>query len=263
MRYFKEMIKIVSTAGMTTFDAFEKEVSVDKSDIERFYKVCSEVHPFVINLNLNEGDPINNSLFKKEDLNSPVVFPFSKFSIEFLNQWFGSLFDNKPTGLSIGCCVLSEYGPNKYESYFLINYGGVDRVVYIKRSGMIPTTAFGEFLVTCLHAINNGKTGIEKSNERIVTRTNGVKTITKINRIIHVTSKKTFKEYSESNRHIDFSHRFAVRGHWRIKEGGLGKDRNGDYCINGFTWVNECEKGPEDLPLIRKTRVFESAKELT
>jgi len=56
---------------------------------------------------------------------------------------------------------------------------------------------------------------------------------------------------------IDWSHRWEVRGHWR-KCDGIGKDREGKRCVNNFTWVKEHEKGPEDLPLIKKTRIIES-----
>ena len=48
---------------------------------------------------------------------------------------------------------------------------------------------------------------------------------------------------------MEYSHRFLVRGHWR-KVSSLGKDRSGEYCIPGYTWVTEFEKGSKDLPLI-------------
>lgn len=53
---------------------------------------------------------------------------------------------------------------------------------------------------------------------------------------------------------IDWSHRWEVRGHWRHVK-GLGKDRAGIYSVHGFTWVNNFVKGPEDKPLVVKTRV--------
>jgi hypothetical protein len=53
---------------------------------------------------------------------------------------------------------------------------------------------------------------------------------------------------------IEWSHRWSVRGHWRTVP-GLGKNREGQYSVTGHTWVSEHEKGPEDAPLITKTRL--------
>jgi hypothetical protein len=52
---------------------------------------------------------------------------------------------------------------------------------------------------------------------------------------------------------IDFSHRWEVRGHWR-RVAGMGKDREGNYEVRGLTWVKDCVKGPEELPIIQKLR---------
>ena len=47
---------------------------------------------------------------------------------------------------------------------------------------------------------------------------------------------------------LEYSHAFKVRGHWRhIGEKTLGKDRNGEYRITGYTWVTEYVKGEGEL----------------
>ena len=47
---------------------------------------------------------------------------------------------------------------------------------------------------------------------------------------------------------LEYSHAFKVRGHWRkIDEKSIGKDRNGDYKIEGFTWVTDYVKGEGEL----------------
>jgi hypothetical protein len=58
---------------------------------------------------------------------------------------------------------------------------------------------------------------------------------------------------------VDWSHRWEVRGHWR-KVSTIGKDRKGDYCVAGFTWVNPFVKGPEEGELVRKTRLIGQPK---
>lgn len=45
---------------------------------------------------------------------------------------------------------------------------------------------------------------------------------------------------------LDWSYSFKVRGHWR-RLNGLGKDRLGNYCIKGLTWVKEHIRGDGEL----------------
>ena len=64
---------------------------------------------------------------------------------------------------------------------------------------------------------------------------------------------KTSTRLAESDG-VDFSHRWQVRGHWR-KIAGIGKNREDEYTVSGYTFVCEHEKGPDHLPVIKKTRV--------
>lgn len=57
-------------------------------------------------------------------------------------------------------------------------------------------------------------------------------------------------------RDIDYTYRFMVRGHWRKFE-GVGKNREGHRGVDGFTWVSEHQRGPEEAPLIPKVRVVQ------
>ncbi len=74
------------------------------------------------------------------------------------------------------------------------------------------------------------------------------KTIKVTNRPIYYVLDK--KDYEKRNYHIkpigklEYSHAFKVRGHWRrIDVKSIGKDRNGDYKIEGFTWVIDHIRG--------------------
>ena len=105
---------------------------------------------------------------------------------------------------------------------------------------------------------NGMKTGIEKVNERFKYKSDGEKKLLKIKKVVYVYPKKMTKEQSDDaeKRHIDFSHRWEVRAHWRtLAPGKVGKNRAGEYCVAGKTFVMESVKGPEHLPLIKKTRV--------
>lgn len=63
---------------------------------------------------------------------------------------------------------------------------------------------------------------------------------------------------------IQFSHRFWRRGTWvrffnddgSIDMSNIGKNRAGEYCVQGKTWRNETIVGDENLPLISKNRVY-------
>lgn len=63
------------------------------------------------------------------------------------------------------------------------------------------------------------------------------------------------------SREIDWSMRWWVRGHWRKLPAPEvpGKDRNGEYSVNGFTWVTEHLRGPEDKPIRKSTYVMEAS----
>lgn len=55
--------------------------------------------------------------------------------------------------------------------------------------------------------------------------------------------------------HLEFSHAFRVRCHWRrIDENSLGKDRNGERTVKGMTFVKEYIKGEGEL--VKKIRIL-------
>ena len=72
--------------------------------------------------------------------------------------------------------------------------------------------------------------------------------------IYYVLGNKSDKEIDVKFRSInpkgklEYSSAFKVRGHWRrINEKSLGKDRNGNYGVHGYTWVTEYIKGEGEL----------------
>ena len=66
------------------------------------------------------------------------------------------------------------------------------------------------------------------------------------------------KNYSKirATGNLEYSYCFSVRGHWRkIDDKHYGKDRNGNYNVAGYTWVNEYTKGEGELA--KRIRVIE------
>lgn len=111
-----------------------------------------------------------------------------------------------------------------------------------------------------LQRLNFCALGAERVNERVKTRVKGEKHLIKIREVIHVTPKKIVGVPGPFGGHVDYSHRFEVRGHWRQIE-RIGKDPHGDYGVKGYTWVVPSIKGPKNKPLVRKQRVIHQTSE--
>ncbi len=61
---------------------------------------------------------------------------------------------------------------------------------------------------------------------------------------------------AQTPQQIEWQHRWKVKGHWRrIK--GIGHGPDGEQ-LEGFTWVRECIKGPENKPLLNRTRIVKN-----
>ena len=98
--------------------------------------------------------------------------------------------------------------------------------------------------------------GNVKMRERIRLKDeSGQKYIHKINNVIYLAPKKG-REDSIDHYEVDWSHQWRVRGHWRVLVDGIGKDRQGDYGVKGFTWVKDHTKGPENTQLVEKVRIL-------
>ena len=84
----------------------------------------------------------------------------------------------------------------------------------------------------------------------------GKPTIKKDRIIYYLIEKKIYKngQYNIQPRtRLEYSHAFSVRGHWRRFD-GIGKDRQGNRKVQGFTWVKDFIKGEGEL--IKKVRLY-------
>ena len=117
--------------------------------------------------------------------------------------------------------------------------------------------------LNCIDSLNNKKviTDVPTINKTIYYRRKGQPAIKIPSRSIHYVLNK---QDTESEKHIVFtgtkviSHAFRVRGHWRTLESkkNIGKDRQGNYIVKGFTWVTEYIKGDEN-DVMKKVRIIE------
>lgn len=174
--------------------------------------------------------------------------PFKIFSMEILGQ---SITVPRPGDepVSLECIMLVETEPRVFLSFSLVSVRGERMVV----SSM--SNESNGLVTDLLDRLKREATGVEHTRERVKLGAGHHKRVATFRRVVHVRPKsQTSTSSVPGTRAIDWTHRWAVRGHWReIK--GLGKDRDGNYCVENMTWVSEYEKGPEDAPLVKKTRV--------
>lgn len=177
--------------------------------------------------------------------------PFPVFSIEVLGQYICIPRPEDKLKVYIDCIVACEISPQKFTYFSLCE----TRKGFSKSRFVIPSASEGPIVEEFLKRLKNEAIGVEHIRERVKIGTGSDKRVATFRKIVHVRPKKMLELASDpQSRNIDWTHRWAVRGHWR-EVAGLGKDRDGNYCVEGMTWVSEYEKGPEDAPLVKKTRL--------
>lgn len=233
-----------------------------------FKEAIKKVHPFVI-ISDKEEQPVkvNAKLSRKEiqEYSEDIDLPFSVCSFEDTKYVKCFYYRKTPCEplikYGMSCAVIKETSPKKYRIFF----------TDLRTEALYPPTFhvadsdgdkhFYEAALTCVKSgfldklgrCNIGKSSIK---EKIKYGSKSEKKTRVIREIVYITPKKEDPPVSVHGNTIswDYSHRWEVRGHWRVCK-GIGKDRQGDYCVTGFTWVKPHEKGPEDKPLIKKTRI--------
>lgn len=158
--------------------------------------------------------------------------------------------------------IVSEYKPKQYDIYSLLGTADSEartvRVEFVKKTKATDDPTALAVVKKYLGELSKAKAGVETCRQRIKTRSGAGKRIITIRRIVHISHSRNFKSLNGiSGKKIDWSHRFEVRGHWR-KINTTGKDRAGTYCVDGFTWVVNHERGPDHLPIVKKVRIVEA-----
>lgn len=184
------------------------------------------------------------------DESSELDAPFPVFSIEYLTGPM-DVFINADGNQKTMCILIIEVEPKVY-GYYSMSEDDHGRIAVWK------SNAEGKTVRHVLNRLEREQIGTENVRHIVKMGAGKQHKMHRIRKLIHVWPKKLVKSFNDAKTqiNIDWSHRWEVRGHWRKHE-GLGKDRAGNYCINGFTWVVHHEKGPDHLPLIKKTRIVE------
>lgn len=247
---------VVTMPGHMYKDGAHRWIEAMPSDLE--WELFAKCEPFVF----TDREPFDQSDNAKVatmswkdgyDENQNLDAPFPVFSIEYLSGGALDFFKMNNGERRETICILAiEILPKQYGYYALTRDEGDPRQEFkVFKSNMEGAT-----VEKVLQRLNAEKMGVENVRHSVKMGTGKQKRFHRIRRIIHVAPKKYVEHESGNTRHVDWTHRFEVRGHWRKHE-GLGKDREGLYCIHGFTWVSHHTRGPEHLPLVKKTRLVE------
>lgn len=192
------------------------------------------------------------------DHESRLDLPFTDCFFEILGRPLLEFEENKSRGYLNGVYI-HEIGPRDYLIMCLMSVrSGGPYTIYALPSNERATPLADHIrgiVAALLDRLTLEDAGVSNPRHAIKVRTSEGKIQHRINRVVHVAPRSAHHvAQSNSSKEIDWSHRFEVRGHWR-RTAALGKDREGIYCVEGYTWVREHVRGPEHVPLIKKTRV--------
>jgi hypothetical protein len=272
MKNFLKLIETVKSKGIVG----DKNEITSEFGLEKFWQMVEACEVFVFtpsNKETQTSGPDATEEHKNHKMNAdgsvdcpecdaiihPKIYaPFKVFSYEILNGNITSPKDDQVEfPIFTKCVMVYEVEPaTKYHYFSLVDHPDGLNVISSNAFGFITQQMFKRIEAA------GDREGEEKVREKIKIGTGKNKRFHTIRKIIHVCPKKSVATYDGTiyGGKVDFSHRFSVRGHWRSLPEKLGKDRDGNYSVHGWTWVSDYIKGPEDKPLIRKTRIVEDAK---
>lgn len=266
MKYFLKMIEVFNDRKILNFEQEALKLkNIEMSDFikngneEAFIDFAKSCRPFVFTP-INDGPPTE---YPKK-LNEIEDAPFECFSIELTGDRpipspnpLDSMidFEKRTAPIEIWAMMVCEFAPKEFIVYFLVKVSNTNNwvVVVIGNSELEANGLIQHYI----DRISKEKSGLEIVNVKQKIGTGKQKIFHKIKSVIHITGSPSRYSGSYGSREVDWTHRFEVRGHWR-KVSGIGKDRQGNYGTEGFTWIESYVKGSEELPLIKKQRIVQN-----
>jgi hypothetical protein len=270
MRFYKEMIENVRRWGgvlgfMPAEMAAEYE-NEEKPKTRRFYELAEQAEVFVFGIDKQvrlEPTPAEPDL----DL------PFKVCSFENVDPM---LLEGDDGGkMWVISILVHEQEPKLYEVAALVKVESEPARVMYYGPGYVQAGLM-RLLKHYLQLLGSPayRIGTETTIERVKFGDGARKrnhTLRRVIRVVH--NREVPLLVARRGRAISFSHRFSVRGTWvrffkdgdrqEIDYSRIGKDRDGNYCVRGFTWRAEHVKGPEDKPLVKKVRLVQESKKAT
>jgi len=257
VRWFNKMIEVAKTSGVVNGMSEPGHKNYRASiPMGMFWDEVSRAEVFVFApKNKTPEECGDHSLY-------PQIDPsFEVMSIEMLGNNPITSISPKDKDLasvaSIYCIInyeITHEGKRGYGQYVLIEGDGGFLVM--------STNALRGVVKKMIDRVSVEDDGVENTRRVIKIGTGSGKQLKRIRRIIHIKPKRKRDCLEDpcSTRTVDFSHRFVRRGHYRdLGDGRIGKNRDGVYCVEGETWVNDSKPiGPENKPLIKKVRFVDN-----
>lgn len=216
---------------------------------EPFFKLVEQCQPFVFPLLTDYPTELPSMVDAQGHtvVYLPLDPPFSVFSIEVLGADVSVPLASADVKANIHCIMAYELEPRKLAYYV---HGTVNG-----RTVVFSSRVFDVMVKGFVDRINSQSMGVEAVREKVKLGQGREKRFHTFRRLVHVYPKAIRPERTLiTGKIIDWSHRWHVRGHWRAIE-GMGKNREGVYCVEGNTWVSAHVKGPESAPLVVKTHI--------
>lgn len=235
MIHFKEMFNCFKKQGAMTITA-----GVVRSDDVLFLSYFEKCEVFTFRSSA--------TLIHAEHVNGPIAAPFPVFSVEMIGESNYIMADG---GYATMCVMM-------VDPYFILYVKTLDgrrNVICVEIGNDVAAYDFRDIVNSLLSRIGNEHVGAIETNQILNYKNpkNPKKKKTIIKNHMFIVSPTKYKQ-TDNNVKIVWTHRWSVRGHWRNIH-GIGKDQNGDYVVEGKTWVSSFKKGPEDKLMVKKQRI--------
>ncbi len=251
MRNFLRLISVARVKGVIGVQS-GKPVRFNK--VPQFWDAVEKCEPFVFT---PSGEPAqdlgdDSALVMGIDSNEKIDAPFPVFSIEMTKGFITKPRETDEQKWWISCIIVQELRPKQFCYYaFMQNHPD-----YPTKEEVFASNAEGKIVEEFIARLEKEEIGVAVARASVKIGTGNEKRHIRVKRVTYVTQKRSLQNpFVVVGQTIDWSHRWTCRGHWRSLPDGLGKDREGMYCVQGWTWVIDHEKGNPNAPLINKVRV--------
>lgn len=235
-------------------------------DIEFFYSLLGDIKPIMFKMT----DDMTDSVITKEEIaerDLPIDIPFQTFSLEPANDWHSLYSEKSDAGLlNANIYVVHEKAPDHLIIYTLYNFlpkpGSTQKPFsFVEKSNLYftdddePNNLDSLYTPIALYLSKlDNRTATFEHRIRAKVKIGGKKKLIKIKaKAILIDPAKKYTQKTFGSKEIEWTHSWAVRGHWRRCK-GTGKNRQGEKNkIEGWTWVNPHTKGEGEF--VTKNRI--------
>ncbi len=228
----------------------------------KFIELLPDIKPFVF---LSKPD-MSSKMYEvnnlKEATNIKNASPFSIYSLEADTDFLLILEDETEPdkGMAIHNVVVNDSDPNRREIFAAMSdVKGTNLFVFLDDTKNYLFIILNDLVESFIDFMNSKTSLVNIQDEthkiQYTDQDNKVRAA-KITKVVYIKDGRDKKANSKKIKGAWTPfYSWRVRGHWRkIEENSLGKNRSGEYCIKGLTWVVDCVKGKGDL--IEKVRVI-------